>query len=168
MPYHFLTYCFHQSRLYRRFLKTLSISTLSASLSLCLCACSTTSETFDCKAGKGVGCKSISEVNQMVDDARVGQGALEQARLGQVHLGKCEERGMQSKLPPSHSFITADSFGVEAHEVESSGNEALHQQTEASLADVLTVHRVQEEHLKVWIAPFQDEWGNLHEPRKSS
>jgi hypothetical protein len=32
-----------------------------------LSGCSSYSETFDCPAGKGVGCKSLSRVNQMVE-----------------------------------------------------------------------------------------------------
>jgi hypothetical protein len=32
-----------------------------------LTGCSSYSETFDCPAGKGVGCKSLSRVNQMVE-----------------------------------------------------------------------------------------------------
>jgi hypothetical protein len=41
--------------------------------------------------------------------------------------------------------------------------EAIPEPIEAHLSDILTVHRVPEEHLRVWIAPFQDEYGNLHE-----
>lgn len=40
------------------------------SLLLCLISlsgCSTYSETFDCSPGLGVGCKSLSQVNQMVE-----------------------------------------------------------------------------------------------------
>lgn len=36
-------------------------------LSVALSGCSTYSETFDCPAGQGVGCKSLSKVNQMVE-----------------------------------------------------------------------------------------------------
>jgi hypothetical protein len=32
-----------------------------------LSGCSSYSETFDCPAGQGVGCKSLSRVNQMVE-----------------------------------------------------------------------------------------------------
>src|SRR5690606_33985033 len=46
-----------------------SIALLTAGF---LTGCSTTSETFDCKAGKGVGCKSISQVNKMVDEGSLG------------------------------------------------------------------------------------------------
>ena len=121
-----------------RHLKMMSIFALSALLCLNLCACSTTSETFDCKAGKGVGCKSISEVNQMVDSNTRVQG-----RFGESEV----EKGQQPILP----LETADR------------DKTLSQQTEIPLSDTIAVHRVQEEHLRVWIAPFQDEQGNLHE-----
>lgn len=121
-----------------RLFKMMSSSTLSAILCLNLCACSTTSETFDCKAGKGVGCKSISEVNQMVDsDTRI-QGGFGESEV---------EKGKQPILP----LETADK------------DKTLSQQTEIPLSDTIAVHRVQEEHVRVWIAPFQDEQGNLHE-----
>ena len=101
-----------------------------------LCACSTTSETFDCPAGKGVGCKSVSEINQMVDsDTRI------QGRLGEGDM----ERGVQSVTPLSAPIISADTHLVH------------------SLSDTMAVHRIQEEHLRVWIAPYQDTQGNLHE-----
>jgi len=37
-----------------------------------LSGCSTTSEVFDCEAGKGIGCKSISEVNRLVEQGQAG------------------------------------------------------------------------------------------------
>lgn len=132
MDHYFLKNRLHQNRFpYRRFLKIVSVSALSVSLSLSLCACNTTSETFDCKAGKGVGCKSISEVNRMVD-----QGVLGQAGWGTG----VNEVAPSMALPPSIPVIS-----------------------EVPFSDALTVHRVQEEHVRVWMAPFQDEWGNLHE-----
>jgi conjugal transfer pilus assembly protein TraV len=106
-----------------------------ASFCLTLCSCSTTSETFDCKEGKGVGCKSISEVNHMVD-----QGAL-------------GERDVVSTTP-SPIFIVPTGF---------SEDKAANIPAEISLMDGVAVHRVSEEHLRVWMAPFQDEQGNLHE-----
>lgn len=85
---------------------------------LLLTGCSTT-ETFDCKAGKGVGCKSITEVNSLVDRGGFG------------------EEG--ATTPPSVQPVTTFA------------------------GDMSLVHRIQEQHLRVWIAPFQDEHGNLHE-----
>ncbi|MBY0281128.1 MAG: TraV family lipoprotein [Alphaproteobacteria bacterium] len=40
------------------------------SLFLFLSACTSNNELFDCPAGKGMGCKSISEVNRMVDQGQ--------------------------------------------------------------------------------------------------
>lgn len=96
--------------------------------------CSTTSETFDCKAGKGVGCKSISEVNKMVDE-----GSLGAEQEGTAHT------------PLASPVITTASF--------SPGSQG----SDIALSDDMVVHRIREEHLRVWIAPFQDHQGNLHE-----
>lgn len=107
-----------------------------ASFCLTLGGCSTTSETFDCKEGKGVGCKSISEVNHMVDQGTLGDGGL-------------REGGVVSMTsPPAFTVSTGSSEGKTA---------------EIPLIDGMAVHRVSEEHLRVWMAPFQDEQGNLHE-----
>ena len=105
------------------------LGALSVCLSLCGCS-STTSETFDCQAGKGVGCKSISAVNKMVD-----QGLLEDGT----------QEAQPVSLPPT--FTNAPN--------------PINAQT--PLSDDFFVQRVQEEHLRVWIAPFQDTQGNLHE-----
>ena len=45
-----------------------------AALFLCtqLSACATSKEHFDCPHGKGVGCRSIREVNQMVNQGQLG------------------------------------------------------------------------------------------------
>lgn len=104
---------------------------LALSLGIVLSGCSTTSETFDCKAGKGVGCKSISQVNKMVDE-----GSLGTEQEGSAHT------------PLASPVITTASL--------SSG-------PDIALSDDMVVHRIREEHLRVWIAPFQDHQGNLHE-----
>src|SRR3954466_4109544 len=120
-----------------RFLKTGTISLLGLSFCFSLCACSTTSETFDCPAGKGVGCKSISEVNQMVD-----QGGLER------EAGKGKQSIILPLEPLSNPIMATDSSAVESSAA-------------IPFSDSMAVHRIQEEHLRVWIAPFQDEQGNL-------
>lgn len=129
--------------MYTQNLKTASISLLGLTFCISLCACSTTSETFDCPAGKGVGCKSISAVNHMVN-----QGEQPHAPLGSL-----EERGVQFITPLSAPVISIDSPRVEA----------VSEQTEIPLSNAIAVHRIQEEHLRVWIAPYQDAQGNLHE-----
>ncbi|MBY0500435.1 MAG: hypothetical protein K2P93_00335 [Alphaproteobacteria bacterium] len=50
------------------YLRNLSVILLSATLSFCLQGCMGVYEGgFECPPGEGVGCKSISEVNQMVE-----------------------------------------------------------------------------------------------------
>ena len=110
-----------------------NLAVLLSLVCLSLGGCSTSSETFDCQAGKGIGCKSISTVNKMVD-----QGSL----------GDIEEGKQSIELPSSVPVISTAS---------------LPQQTEISLIDEFFVQRIQEEHLRVWLAPFQDAQGNFHE-----
>lgn len=80
-----------------------------------LAGCSTTSDSFDCKEGKGLGCKSIGDVNQMVN-----QGWGETATT-------------------------------------------INDQPTIVLTGDQSVQRIREEHLRVWVAPYQDDQGNLHE-----
>jgi conjugal transfer pilus assembly protein TraV len=134
--------------MYIQLSKTASAPLLGLTFCFSLCACSTTSETFDCPAGKGVGCKSISEVNYMVN-----RGESPHASLGNL-----EERGLQSTPPLSAPVISADT-----RVVDSPGVETLFKQSDIPLSDTMAVHRIQEEHLRVWIAPYQDAQGNLHE-----
>lgn len=101
-------------------------------LSCCwLTACATgSSEMFDCEAGKGVGCKSITQVNALVD-----QGSLESG--GQVQ-----------PMPPVVGPLQAEAKKIQ----------------EIVLSDNSVIHRASEEHLRIWMGPFQDDRGNFHEP----
>lgn len=99
-----------------------------------LTACSTSSEVFDCEAGKGIGCKSISHVNRMVNKGQLGYDP--------------ELDGVNNITAPVLASST------------SPGGDELGQ---IVLSDNTTVNRVSEQHLRVWMAPFQDEQGNLHE-----
>ena len=118
-------------------LKTVFKTLLTVSIGVILSGCSTTSETFDCKAGKGVGCKSISQVNKMVDEGSLG--------------AEQEER--------SHTLLSAPVITTASLSPGSPG----YQGPDIALSDDMVVHRIREEHLRVWIAPFQDQQGNLHE-----
>lgn len=89
-------------------------------------ACALYSKEFDSKYEKGVGCKSISEVNQMVDD-----GSL---------------KGSEEKLYVSSTDSKSERISKPV-----------------ILSDQGMLQRVEEEHLRVWVAPFQDEQGNFHE-----
>ena len=118
-------------------LKTALKNLLTLAIGFLLPGCSTTSETFDCKAGKGVGCKSISQVNKMVDE-----GSLSLEKEGSAYAPiSTPVITPTSLLPDSPSSLGQD----------------------IALSDDMVVHRIREEHLRVWIAPFQDQQGNLHE-----
>lgn len=94
---------------------------------LVLTGCATTKENFDCKYGKGVGCRSITEVNDMVNQGKLGK--------------EPSPENFSSNTVPSPVLI--------------SGN--------FTTTDSMSVQRVTEEHLRLWIAPFQDKQGNFHE-----
>lgn len=111
------------------------LKAISLSMALMLSACSTTSETFDCPAGKGVGCKSISTVNKMVEQGK---------------LSNNDEPGSIQAVSP----VFAPNNLV---------SETSADRQEIVLSDQTTVNRIKEEHLRVWVAPFQDDQGNLHE-----
>jgi conjugal transfer pilus assembly protein TraV len=101
-----------------------------------LSGCSTTSEVFECEAGKGIGCKSISEVNKMVDNGK---------------LANNEEPDFLKTVAPifAQNKLSSGTNPVDGSEI--------------ILSDQTTVNRIKEDHLRVWIAPFQDDQGNLHE-----
>ena len=91
-----------------------------------LSACSITKETFDCSYGKGVGCRSITEVNTMVNNGNLV--------------------GANSAKPDKFAVKPAASI-----------------KSEVISSDHMIVKRVTEEHLRIWIAPHQDEHGHFHE-----
>lgn len=95
-------------------------------LCLLLAGCSVTRETFDCKYAKGVGCRSISEVNTMLNDGKLNSAA--DVKATSTH----------KNLPMS---IKEDVISL----------------------DNVIVKRVTEEHLRIWLAPHQDEQGHFHE-----
>lgn len=110
----------------------LSIAVLFISALLLLTGCSTTSETFDTGAVEGLGAKSITEVNAMVNQGEVG-GVRQSSALKQT--------------PPVFSTFDKKTMDVEAVE----------------LSNKTLTYRQPEKHRRVWIAPFQDARGNLHE-----
>lgn len=87
--------------------------------------CMSPREGFDCPPGKGVGCHSISQVNQLVDKKEWDRGP-------DIYHSEALKREDRALL-------------------------------RSELLDEGDVHRITEEHLRVWLAPFQDEQGNLHE-----
>jgi conjugal transfer pilus assembly protein TraV len=119
-----------QRRAYQESLRPPLQALIFLILAILLSACSTTSETFDCEPGKGVGCRSITTVNKMID-----QGHFASPSLGVMSLQSSVIASAQV-LPFSEEIV---------------------------LSDKTIVQRSPEQHIRVWIAPYQDEAGNFHE-----
>lgn len=100
-----------------------------------LTGCSTASESFDSEPTKGVGSKSISQVNAMIDQGKIEgiSGDVER------HEGKpIAPVIVQTPVPnPSPETIV--------------------------LSDHSVIYRQPEQHLRIWMASFQDGNGNFHE-----
>lgn len=86
--------------------------------SLLLIGCQVSKENFDCQYAKGVGCRSITEVNSMIND------------------GKLAVKGTKMTVVPKSEVLNLDNIKVQ---------------------------RITEEHLRVWLAPHQDNQGHFHE-----
>jgi len=101
---------------------------------LILTACSSASESFDSEATKGVGAKSISEVNAMIDQGKID--------------------GLKSEV---------DQASVVAPVVVQKAVPIANPET-IVLSDHSVIQRQPEQHMRIWFAPFQDINGNFHEP----
>jgi conjugal transfer pilus assembly protein TraV len=102
-------------------------------LSLTLTGCSTASESFDSQATQGVGSKSISQVNAMIDKGQIEgiKGDNESDKVIAPVL-------VQTPIPT----FNQETFVLSDHSV---------------------IHRQPEQHMRIWMAPFQDANGNFHE-----
>lgn len=98
-----------------------------------LTACSTASESFDTEATKGVGAKSISEVNRMID-------------RGDIPGVKGDDRDTRA-ISPLVSTAPLPPVSL----------------TPIVLSDNTVIHRQAEQVMRIWIAPFQDQQGNFYE-----
>ncbi len=98
-----------------------------------LTACSTASESFDTEATKGVGAKSISQVNGMID-----RGEIPGVKGGDSETKAVSPLVSTAPLPPVSM-------------------------TPIVLSDNTVIHRQAEQVMRIWIAPFQDASGNFYE-----
>lgn len=101
-------------------------------LILILSACSSL-ESFDSEATKGVGAKSISEVNAMIDQGKI-TGVKGDTDLNAV----AQPVIVQTPIPVASPETIV-------------------------LSDQSVIQRQPEQHLRIWFAPFQDVQGNFHE-----
>lgn len=103
---------------------------------LTLTACSSASESFDSEATKGVGAKSISEVNAMIDQGKIDglKSEVDQASVVSPIV-------VQTPVPISN-MANLETIVLSDHSV---------------------IQRQPEQFLRIWFAPFQDFQGNFHE-----
>ena len=116
--------------------KKLSQAIANGVVSLCLLtltACSSASESFDSEATKGVGAKSISEVNAMIDQGKIS--------------GVKGDTDLAAVVSPV----------IIKNPIEVANPETI------VLSDQSIIQRQPEQHLRIWFAPFQDMNGNFHE-----
>jgi hypothetical protein len=102
-----------------------------------LSACSTSSESFDSEMVEGVGAKSISQVNNMVD-----KGVIQDA----------------TNFDDEQNKVVSPIFATTC--VQNEHNEHFEN---IKLSNKTILQRQPERHIKVWIAPFQDAMGNFYE-----
>ena len=113
----------------------------SLSLSLMLVGCSYTQEEFDCPAGKGIGCQSITEVKK-----KLNQGEID---VPETTTEAYQRRGGQNSFtPPVLSPLPTQGGLTPIAFMDSTG---------------MVIQRVPEKPLRIWIAPYQDQDGNLRE-----
>jgi len=100
-----------------------------------LSGCSIPNETFDCPAGLGVGCRSISAVNQDINN-----GSILKEEMAEIGSHK-------QFIAPVISTVSPDTLNL----------------SEIVLSDKSVIQRGREEHLRIWIAPHEDGDNNFHE-----
>jgi type IV conjugative transfer system lipoprotein TraV len=104
-------------------------------LGVWLVGCAPHKMSFECQGGKGVGCKSLSQVNQIIDDKSLDEAIDSQAKRTKKICKTCEK---SSKPKPQSSLLVSP---------------ALHPQG---------VFRTQEKVMRVWFNSHFDENQNFH------
>ena len=110
---------------------------------LTLNGCSSALESFDSGATSGVGAKSISEVNAMIDQGKIA-GIKADGDFSKVIAPVIVQNPVAIAHPPL-------------------ANPPLANPETITLSDNSVIQRQPEQHLRVWFAPFQDFQGNFHE-----
>ena len=100
-------------------------------------------EEFDCPAGKGLGCQSITEVKKKLNQGQVS--------LPETTTEAYQRRGsghLAAPLMMKVLRVSGETSLEPASFVDSNG---------------MMIKRTPEKPLRVWIAPYQDQDGNLRE-----
>lgn len=133
-----------------------------------LCRCTSYQEHFECDPKKGVGCQSLSEVDQLVESGKLPLG-------DQPHLNTAEssqnsqkdtscsckryypkEKEPQEKMKEQETSDSQPISSISPVEI------MLEETSSLKSSDSWEVKRKGEEVIRVWIPPYQDEEGNYH------
>ena len=139
--------------------KFLMISSL-----LSLVGCSSYQEQFDCPPGSGVGCKSLSDVDQLVESGKLpigSEASLEFQENDQQSLDKnaqkdcsCEKSSPQEKIQKGERENLLPPVEITIDQSPSPSS--------LKNPDSWEIERKGEEVIRVWIAPHEDELGNYY------
>lgn len=148
-----------------------SVLLASTALALLLGGCTTYDETFDCPigkgiGGKGIGCQSVTEVKK-----KLNQGAIP---LPETTTEASRHFGSRSPLLPHPPLPVVSKWGTsipsngpkdgfkdgpkDGPKSDSNNNPLVVVDSNGTV-----IERAREKPLRVWIAPYQDQEGNLHE-----
>ena len=108
---------------------------------LALTGCSSYQEGFDCPAGVGVGCKSLSTVDQMIERGELPKPILEDNNVEGLTLSS------------TRTSLTNDSYV----------NEPQSRLIGSEFSSPSTIVRNPEQSLRVWIKGYTDDQGNYHD-----
>lgn len=112
------------------------------SLSLILVGCSHTHEEFDCPAGQGIGCQSVTEVKKKLNQGEIDLPETTTEAYQRRGGGSLPFTPPQLSQTPMQGGLTPIAF------MDSHG---------------MMIQRTPEKPLRIWIAPYQDHEGNLRE-----
>jgi conjugal transfer pilus assembly protein TraV len=117
-------------------------------------ACSVHNEEFDCQAGRGVGCKTVSQVNKMLNE---GQIALPDSTHNMEHRADV--------ISPNANLSLSMAPKILPPVIKTGGFSSDVSYENIVLSDSTIVQRRSEVPVRIWVAPYQDENGDLHESR---
>lgn len=122
-----------------------------------LSGCSTYSETFDCPPGRGVGCKSLSKVNRMVEE---GQLPLEESPGQDFPVQDHPAQTLPVKEPNENRDLKNRESKKPHNWIEVKDD---YQPINLLNRESLSVENSKAP-LKIWVAGYEDEEGNTHAP----
>ena len=126
----------------------------SISIALILQGCAVYSQGFECSAPKGGKCRSISQINKMVDD-------------GKVNLSDEIEEELPNKSPVKKVITDSSSKKVieEPMVLLAITDKSLPNKTNYlnDFKKKASPHRTNEEILGIWFSPYEDNNGNFFE-----